>query len=468
MKTWGKILGCSAVLIISANAAPVSASEDDAKLTPLERLGEFIFFDKTLSINENQSCATCHDPEWGWTGPLPIINEAGAVYPGSIKNRTGNRKPPTSAYATPSPIMYTDGTPVDKNGDDVIDPDEVTFVGGLFWDGRAAGWELSSPAAEQARGPFLNPVEQALPDSACVVYKVCTSMRYGDLYQALWSEDGCVIDWPEDIEATCASVDCLDDPDCAVDLSAKDRAKSDNNYDRIALSIAAFEDSPASNPFTSKLDAVRAGVAELTAEEALGRDLFRGKAMCTKCHVGSPGRAISPLFTDFTYSNLGVPKNPLNPVYGSNSGFVDLGLQGFLETVPLYADYAQVSCGKQKVPTLRNVAKKPGGDVSKAYMHNGFFKTLEGVVMFYNKRDVWPTCTDVHGPIENDIDAMTVGCWPAPEADSCDIDTINRDDMGDLGLDQEEVDAIVAFMEALSDGYWDDDDDGRPGKGGKD
>jgi cytochrome c peroxidase len=40
------------------------------------------------------------------------------------------------------------------------------FVGGNFWDGRATGEILGNPAAEQAKGPFLNPVEQAIPSSS--------------------------------------------------------------------------------------------------------------------------------------------------------------------------------------------------------------------------------------------------------------------------------------------------------------
>ena len=119
-------------------------------LSPKEQLGKSIFFDTNLSINQNQSCASCHDPAWGWTGPSSEVNAAGAVYEGSIPGRFGNRKPPSAAYATLSPIFHQD-----KKG---------LFVGGNFWDGRATGEVLGNPAADQALGPFLNEVEQALPD----------------------------------------------------------------------------------------------------------------------------------------------------------------------------------------------------------------------------------------------------------------------------------------------------------------
>ena len=135
-------------------------------LTPEEKLGESIFFDENLSIKQNQSCASCHGPEVGWTGPLTDTNAHGAVYEGSIAERFGDRKPPSAAYATLSPIFY-----MDKKG---------LFIGGNFWDGRATGEVLGNPAADQALGPFLNPVEQALPDSACVVYRVCNPVIPGD------------------------------------------------------------------------------------------------------------------------------------------------------------------------------------------------------------------------------------------------------------------------------------------------
>jgi cytochrome c peroxidase len=114
-------------------------------LTDNEQLGKSIFFDQNLSKNQNQSCAVCHAPEVGWTGPLSDINADGAVYEGSILGRFGNRKPPSSAYATPSPILHF-----------VIEKKEALFIGGNFWDGRATGEKLGNPAADQAQGPFLN------------------------------------------------------------------------------------------------------------------------------------------------------------------------------------------------------------------------------------------------------------------------------------------------------------------------
>ncbi|MEJ2300667.1 MAG: cytochrome c peroxidase, partial [Anaerolineales bacterium] len=317
-------------------------AQDDPALTPIEELGKFIFFDTNLSLNQNEACAACHAPEAGWTGPLEDINAHGAVYEGSISGRFGNRKPPSAAYATLSPILY-----MDKKG---------TWVGGNFWDGRATGEKLGNPAADQAQGPFLNPLEQALASPSEVVAAVCSS-DYGNLFREVWGEEVC------------------------------DPANVDTAYDDIALSIAAYEASSEVNAFTSKYDYSLMGMAKLTKEERMGFALFQGKGKCKLCHISS-GR--QPLFTDFTYDNLGVPKNPENPFYYADPEFnplgydwVDEGLGGFLASRMDYEEFAQENLGKQKVPTLRNVDLRPSEDFVKDYSHNGYFKSLEGIVHFY-------------------------------------------------------------------------------------
>ena len=429
-------------IALSTTAGNALANGDD--LTPIEELGQEIFFDRKLSLRRNQACASCHVPEAGWVGADTRINEAGAVYEGSIAGEFGNRNPPSSAYATPAPIFFPDFSE---------DTDDPLFTGGNFWDGRATGEKLGNPAADQAQGPFLNPVEQALPDAACVVFRVCEG-QYGTLFDEVWGAEACMIDWPGNgvVNQQCVK------SDGEVPLSPEERLKVDQAYDQIALSIAAFEDSPVSNAFTSKLDAVRAGMATFTEQELLGRDIFRGKGMCVACHVGSPPGGPSPLLTDFTYDNLGVPKNPLNPASIADPEWADPGLGGFLETREDYVFYADANLGKHKVPTLRNVGlgscearelagSPPGSCITKAYMHNGYFKNLWQLVHFYNTRDVKPVC-----PGDFTVDeALANNCWPAPEVAA----NVNTDELGNLGLTREEEEALVAFMMAMSDGYLD-------------
>jgi cytochrome c peroxidase len=99
---------------------------------------------------------------------------------------------------------------------------------------------------------------------------------------------------------------------------------------------------------------------DLTKEEKMGVNMFMGKGKCAKCHsIERRPKGEAPLLTDFTYDNLGVPRNPLNPIYLSHAmgaNWIDPGLGGFLATRPEYAPYAAANLGKHKVPTLRNIA----------------------------------------------------------------------------------------------------------------
>jgi cytochrome c peroxidase len=398
----------------------------------LVALGERLFFDQQLSAQGNQACAACHGPQVGWTGPDAPINAHGAVYEGSVAGRFGNRKPPASAYATLAPVFTYDSA-------------TGTFMGGNFWDGRATGWKLGSPAADQAQGPFLNPLEQALPDAATLVHRVCAGDD-GRLFRKLWGVEACT--------------------------------QTDQGYADVALSVAAFEGSERVNRFASKFDASMTGKEHLSPLEEEGHRLFTGKARCTNCHTATAGHAgAPPLFTDFTYDNLGVPRNPENPFYemdtvfvdGSpvnpqGAAFVDEGLGGFLAKLaaddswrssPHVPDamkrltsadltsLAAQNLGKQKVPTLRNVDRRPGRRFPKAYTHNGYFKTLEGLVHFYNTRDTLRRC-----PGEaTEREALARHCWPAPEEPR----NVNTAELGHLGLSPAEEAAVVAFLRTLSD-----------------
>jgi len=358
-------------------------------LTPLEKLGKHLFFDTNLSTPPGQSCAACHAPETGFTGPDSDINVHGAVYPGAVHTRFGNRHPPTAAYGGDSPVLY-------------YDEDEELWIGGMFFDGRATGWTLGDPLAEQAQGPFLNPVEQNNANPGLVILKVMLS-DYADLFEEVWGTGSLDL---KDVYGT---------------------------YERIARSISAYEKSSEVNPFTSKYDYYLAGKVELTDLEASGLELFEGKAMCSACHLSEGD---SPLFTDFTYDNLGVPKNPENPFYDmprkwnpDGQDFIDYGLGDFLKSAGYSPEVYESELGKHKVPTLRNVDMRPYPEFVKSYGHNGFFKSLEEIVHFYNTRDVED--------------------WPDPEVPM----NVNTDELGDLGLTSEEEAAIVAFMKTLTDGY---------------
>lgn len=381
------------------------------KLSEKEMLGKKLFFDENLSTPVGQSCATCHGQKAGWSGPDSDINQKWAVYPGAACSRFGNRKPPTVAYAGMSPNLHRD--------------EEGTFVGGMFWDGRATGWEINDPLAEQAMGPFLNPLEQNMPDKNSIIEKIRQS-DYANLFEKVWGE------------------------------GVLSRGNVDKLYIYVAKSIAAYERSDEINPFRSKFDLFWyrarskglnvdyidetnlqnfAGLG-LNSGELEGLMLFNTKGKCSDCHVLTTFNQKPPLLTDFTYDNLGIPKNPTNPFYSvgkkwnpEGKSWLDKGLGGFLERIERYRQFAKNNYGKHKVPTLRNVDRRPSENFVKVFMHNGFFKTLKEVVHFYNTRDI------------------TKNKWPEPEIKK----NINTDEMGNLGLTPEEEDRIVLFMKTLSD-----------------
>jgi len=378
------IFGCFQLFQIQRGSA-------DNNLTSLELLGKDLFFDENLSTPIGQSCAACHAPETGFSGPNSNVNAHGAIYEGAVAGRFGNRHAPTSAYGGDSPVLFYDNS-------------KLLWLGGMFFDGRATGWLLGDPLAEQAQAPFLNPLEQNNLNSSEVVQKVRMA-NYADFFKEVWGNDS------------------LNDIDEA--------------YDKIGKSIAAYERSSEVNPFTSKYDSYLAGKATLTDLEAQGLTLFEGKAQGSQCHISVPGSSGEPpLFTDFTYRNLGIPKNPENPFYNLSSewnpdgmNYTDYGLGDFLKTAGYPQDVYERQLGAYKVPTLRNVDLRPNTDFIKSYGHNGYFKSLEEITNFYNTRDV--------------------GEWPDPEV------PLNIDMMlvGDLKLTPNEETAIVAFMKTLNDGY---------------
>ena len=393
-----------ALISLLTNHAAIAIS-----LQPIEQLGKEIFFDHRLSSPPGQACVSCHLPEAGWTSNRAEINAAGAVYPGAVPERFGNRKPPTIAYATLSPNLY-------------YDQEEGLFLGGNFWDGRATGWLLGNPATDQAQKPFLNPVEHNNADAQAVVKKVCEG-DYAALFREVFGKGIC----NNTIDA----------------------------YNAIAQAISAFESSVEVNAFSSKYDYYLKDPQQypLSDLELQGLKLFeaKNKGNCAACHPSQPGpNGEPPVFTDFSYDNLGIPKNPDNPWYTmpakynpDGKAWKDLALGGFLRTVPRYAHYALVNDGKHKVSTLRNVNRRPNPNFTKAFGHNGFFKSLKAFVHFYNTRDTLPDCATTKDARVGD------NCWPQAEIST----NVNKEELGDLGLSEHEEELIVIFLKTLNDGW---------------
>jgi cytochrome c peroxidase len=435
---------------IEAQTIERLARPPDNQVQQIELLGKVMLYDKELSVKRNEACAFCHMPEMGFTGPVSELNRTTGSYPGSVRTRFSNRTPQTHAYAPLAPVLH-------------YNPGQGDLVGGNFWDMRATGRRLGNPAAEQAEGPPTNPVEMGLPDIACAVYRA-SQRPYRALFEKVWGQQAFAIAWPGDVEQVCArpGPPPVGDPR-PVHLDEQDRGRTGATFDQMAQSIAGYEASAEVTTFTSKYDAVLADKAQFTPQEQAGYDLFRGKAQCNSCHRdGGPGE--DPLFTDFTASNIGTPANPRLPFYGeyqpdalgyvanpAGPSFVDGGVGSFLAnghplSQPSAVDarwlkLAPDNKARFQVPTLRNVDKRPRPDFVKDYGHNGYFKSLKAIVHFYNTRDVLPR-RQPNDPGE------TTTCWPAPES----TDNMNTSKVGHLGLTDNEENALVSFLQTLTDG----------------
>ena len=442
----------------NVNAAVNQPIPSDASLGQLSQneglvaFGRSVFEDKNLSLKRNMSCATCHSVKAGGTAANDLGNRLVGVHAGSSfqgfdhepsrENAMGFRNVQTSTYAAFSP-------PLER----VTQDKTIVFEGGNFWDGRATGFFTGRSSQEQATQPPIGTLEGQLPDPACMVYRVLNPSdrkSYPTPYTAVFGSNINRVTWPADMETQCA----LANGSIAFNNQLRHFASETQvqlAYSNIALALMAYEGSKGMSPFDSKYDQFLAGKAILNSSEKRGIDLFNGKAKCASCHVSTPNaKGVRPFFTDFTYDNLGIPRNPANPIYKSawinkkGQDWVDLGLGGFLQTQDTYRDDAIAQMGKFKVPTVRNVARKPNDEFVRAYMHNGYFKSLEQVVDFYNTRDTKPRCKNPLTPVES---AVVQGCWPEPEY----AETVNTTELGNLQLSKTEEADLVTFLKTLSD-----------------
>ena len=440
------------------------AINSSTRMSQMRLLGKLLLFDKNLSVNRNEACSFCHMPYTDFTGPISILNLTTVSYPGSVRRRFGHRKPQSYTYAPFYPALLYNQTQQD-------------FYGGNFWDLRATGYKLQNPAAEQAQNPPVDPNEMGFADSACLVLRLSQSL-YRPLFETVWGEQAFAIQWPADAEKVCNKPGpaAVEDP-YPVHLGKADRGRSNSTYDQFGLSVSAYEASPDVSPFSSKFDYALANPDKpvLSAEELAGWNLFRGRAMCNTCHLdGTENSAkqrnagptsfgsaasVAPLFTDFTSNNLGLPRNMAIPYYAENqrdregyaanpagASFIDKGVGDFLRGPDNinseWKQYANSFDGKFQTSSLRNIDKRPRPDFVKAYMHNGYLKSLKEVVHFYNTRDTLGRCKAPSDPGEK------VSCWPAPEV----TQNVNRT-IGHLGLTSRNEDQIVAFLKTLTDGY---------------
>ena len=373
-------LAAGATLVLALIAHPAGAQDPAPPYTSEKALGEALFFDTNLSKNRSMACATCHNPDFAFTDPRDSGHGL-AVSLGDDGTSLGDRNAPTASYARFSPRFH-------KNS-------EGKYVGGQFLDGR------EPDLAGQAGGPPLNPIEMGMPDEASVVGRVKENPAYVAAFKALYGAD----------------------------IFSREK----DAYLALTRAIAAFEESDARfAPFDSKYDRYLRGEVKLTKQEELGQVLFFSQQFtnCNQCHQlrKTPGAA-GETFTNYQYHNIGVPENvAIRAVNGKEKGFTDKGLLDH----PGIDDPAEA--GKFKVPTLRNVA------VTGPYMHNGVFKDLKTVILFYNKYNS-------RNP-DKEINPETGKPFAAPEVP----ENLSMKEL-EIGpaLTSKRVNALVAFLKTLTD-----------------
>ena len=400
-----RALSLSILLGLNACGGGQNHAPATSGLSAMAAVGKQLFFDTTLSASGKQACSSCHDPDHAYTAPNALSVQLG----GTGLNLPGLRNTPSLRYSS-----YTPAFNIGADG---------TAQGGFFLDGRSPSLE------DQAQHPFLNSFEMANVSSASVQQQLLTRPYRAQFVQVFGTA-------------------VLQDPDATLHS--------------IGLALAAFEkEDPSFHPFSSKYDYWTRGQAQLSAPELHGLALFNtpNKGNCAACHVSTGNNGTPALFTDFTYDNIGVPRNwaiaansdgsslsyvPQNgaALGAPNHNYYDLGLCGPLRTNP---SVGSTHCGQFKVPTLRNVALK------QAYFHNGVFHTLLDAVSFYITRDTQPQ----RWYVQADGSSPDIGYNDLPTQFDANVNALEVPYNPALAptLNTGEITDLVAFLCTLTDGY---------------
>jgi cytochrome c peroxidase len=397
---WAATAGAAAL----GDAAPGAAApfylnsfDNTPSAAALTAIGRALFFDPRLSASGSLACASCHDPAHALASPNGRAVQRG----GADRGQPGVRAVPSLMYEQNMP-PFTEHFFDAGDEDDGVDQGPA---GGTLWDGRAQS------AHEQARLPLLSEFEMANSSDDDVVVKVARAPYAAQFRRAFG-----------------AGV-------------FADRRRA---FKAVLLALETFEESPADfYPYSSKYDAFLRGTASLSAAEQRGLAAFNDpvRGNCARCHPSAMREGALPQFTDFGFAALGAPRNRAIPA-NADPGYYDLGLCG-----PLRKDLAGRAeyCGLFRTPTLRNVARK------RVFLHNGVFHALEDVVRFYAERDTAPEKwypRDANGAVAKFDDL--------PERYRGNVD--RAPPFGEypgerLRLNDADVHDIVAFLNALSDGY---------------
>ncbi|MCW8327939.1 methylamine utilization protein [Photobacterium sp. SDRW27] len=434
-------------LLLGVSLLPGKVSADESDLTYIEEFGKRLFFEN-ISDPKRQSCASCHHPGAGGTNGVSGVNLKQVAVTGANPHTVGALKPPTNKYVQ---FITEDGEVQGlPNFNNTCGRFPTGICGGAFWNGRAKGdstldmnlfmddhyAELYSkyrgPVTDQAHAsPFINPVEQGHKNKVAVCQQIAKTKWGAELYDYTWG----------------------------LKLSCNEKT-IDEVFARFAVSLGAWQMSYENNPYDSKRDLAlksdkdgKFPLDSFTDEENLGHDLFYGVAenrddlgfgqgRCGFCHRSGnrSGTSEHERYTDDSYHNIGTPRNyeiPGSPEADDGLHATTLGTD--MEN-PLHM-------GSHKTPTLRNTDLRLGKGFTKAYGHNGYFKSLKSIVHFYNTAIAKDRCEDLGIMEATEKEALANNCWPTPEHE----DTSALGFIGDLKLTDKDEDAIVAYLMTLSD-----------------
>jgi len=418
----------SALLAEGINPQPVRLIVPPARpLSAMALLGRKLFQDPKLSGSGQMSCSSCHDPAHAYGPP----GAASVMLGGLDMHTAGFRAVPSLRYLYRQPAFSigldtasgdTDNAlSAQQQAQQAIGHDKVLKTalapqaasanlvpqGGIFWDGRA------DTLQQQASGPLFNPAEMAARTPASVTDTI-EHANYRDDFRALFGP--------------------------AIFKDSKLLMAE------AMFAIARYQiEDPSFHPFTSKFDAWLEGKARFTASEARGYLAFNdpAKGNCAACHLDKPTPDnLPPLFTDFQYEALGVPRNASIPA-NSDPAYYDLGICG-----PYRKDmHDQVQyCGMFLTPSLRNTATR------KVFFHNGAFHSLDEVLDWYVNRDLQPERF-----YPKDSSGTVVKYDDIPAQYRRNVDTadapFDRHPGDQPALNHQEIQDVIAFLQTLNDGY---------------
>ncbi|WP_244191762.1 cytochrome-c peroxidase [Komagataeibacter swingsii] len=375
---------------------PLSRAQARSHAQALSMLGRDLFHDARLSASGHMACSSCHDDAHAFAP----ANNLPVQYGGPDMHRQGHRAVPSLMYLQDVPQFAEHF--FDSEDEANESPDNGP-TGGLTWDGRV------DTARGQGEIPLLSPYEMANASRGDVLRRVLAA-GYGPRL------DGLAL------------------------------TPADDRFGLIVEALATYQQEPGLfYPYTSKYDAVLAGRARLSPQEALGRDLFErvDKGNCASCHVSQPGHdGTPPRFTDYGLIALGVPRNHAIGL-NTNPAYFDLGLCGPDRTD--LSDHPEY-CGLFRTPSLRNVATR------HVFFHNGVIRSLRQAVAFYVLRDVRPWMWYPTGP---DGRVLVYDDLPVRFHANINMDPPFGPRPGNRpALSDDEINAVVAFLGTLTDGYF--------------